>query len=271
MNKSFFKNKTVLITGASTGIGLGIAQELLGNVSTLIITSRNKESLNHLISQANVHKTACFAYNLNLENQIEVNEFTEQIIKNHSNIDILILNAGISQRSTFKETNIEVIRKIMEVNYFGNAIITQNLLPLLIKNKQSNIVIISSIVGKFGFYLRSAYSSSKHAILGLFETIRLENEKDGVNVNIIFPGIIKTDISKNALNGDGSTYSQKSVAHDEGMDVKLCSEKILKAIIKNKKETYIGRKEILLVYFKRFFPFLFYQLVKKQNPDKTQK
>lgn len=271
MNKSFFKNKTVLITGASTGIGLGIAQALLGHVSTLIITSRNKESLIDLKQQATEKKTNCYTYNLNLENESDVIEFNKQIIDKHSSIDILILNAGISQRSTFLETDILVTRKIMEVNYFGNAIITKALLPLLIKNKSSNIVIISSIVGKFGFYLRSAYSSSKHAILGLFETIRLENEKDGVNVNIMFPGIIKTDISKNALNGDGTIYSKNSTAHDEGMDVNTCSEKILNAIIKNKKETYIGKKEILLVYFKRFLPYLFYQLVKKQNPDKTHK
>ncbi len=262
MNLSFFENKTILITGASSGIGKAIVEQLKIVKCKLIITARNTENLIFTNSISEI-----FPYSLDLNNPENIISFSAKIKKDFEKIDVVILNAGVSQRSLFENTNINVIRKIMEVNFFGNAILIKELLPELKKSKSSHIVPISSIVGKFGFYYRSGYSSAKHAILGLFESIRLENEKDNINVNIMFPGVIKTSISENSLDGEGNLFKEESKQHNVGMESHVCALKILKAIEKNKKETFIGKKELLLVYIKRFLPSLFFKLVKSQNPD----
>jgi len=175
----------------------------------------------------------------------------------------LIVNGGISQRSLTSETPLEVDRRLMEINYFGNIAITKAVLPHMIKQKSGHIITVSSIVGKFGFPLRSAYSATKHALHGFYETLRFEHQKDNIKVTVVVPGRIKTNVSINALNKDGKQHGKMDPGQDQGMSAEECSRQMIKAIRKNKKEVLIGGRELMMVRLRQFLPFLFYKIVNK--------
>jgi dehydrogenase/reductase SDR family protein 7B len=139
-------------------------------------------------------------------------------------------------------------------------------LPFMIKQQSGHITVVSSIAGKFGFYLRSTYSATKHALHGYFESLRLEVEKNNIKVLLVCPGKIKTNISNNAILADGNKHAKMDESHANAMTAKECAKKILYAIEHNKQEILIGRKEVLTVYIKRFFPSLLYKILRKQSP-----
>ncbi len=186
-----------------------------------------------------------------------------KIVQKYSSIDYLVLNGGVSQRSLANETPIEIDRKLMEVNYFGNIAITKAVLPQMIGQQYGHIIIVSSIVGKFGFPLRSAYSASKHALHGFFETLRAEHKKDNIKITIVIPGRVKTNISVNALNKEGKQHGEMDLGQEKGISAKSCSKQIIRSIKKNKKETLIGGKELFMVKIRRYVPFIFYKIVNK--------
>jgi short-subunit dehydrogenase len=136
----------------------------------------------------------------------------------------------------------------------------------MLKQKQGKIIVISSIAGKFGFYLRSSYSAAKHALHGYFESLRLELENQGVSVLMVCPGKIKTNVSLNALSTGGKEHNQMDPSHENAMSAEECAKQIISAIITNKEEVFIGGKELLIVKIKRFFPKLFGEIVRKQSP-----
>jgi short-subunit dehydrogenase len=173
-------------------------------------------------------------------------------------------NGGISQRSLVGETPIEVDRKIMEVNFFGAVGLTKALLPALRETK-GQIIVISSISGKFGFFLRSAYAASKHALHGFFESLALEEEANGITVTIVCPGKINTPISISALNAQGQRHNEMDHNQETGMSAEECARQIVRAAGKNKPEVLIGNKEILAVYLKRFVPGIFRKIIRKQK------
>ena len=179
-------------------------------------------------------------------------------------IDYLFNNGGLSQRSNASETAIEIDRKIMEVNYFGNITLTKAVLPYMQNQKSGHVVVISSIAGKFGFFLRSAYSASKHALHGFYESLMLEEEKNGLKVTIACPGKINTDISVNALDSSGGNHGKMDHNQATGMSARQCVIELLNAVSREKKEVLVGNKEIKAVALKRFFPKLFWKIIKKQ-------
>ena len=180
-------------------------------------------------------------------------------------IDFLFNNGGLSQRSRASDTSLELDRKIMEINYFGNIALTKAVLPYMQNQKSGHIVVISSIVGKFGFFLRSSYSASKHALHGFYESLHLEEEKNRLRVTIVCPGKIQTNISLNALNSDGLKHGLMDNNQKTGMSVEDCVRKLLNAVMKNKKEIFIGNKEIKAVTLKKFFPNFFWKILRKQS------
>src|SRR5690606_16638527 len=141
-----------------------------------------------------------------LEDQSNYTGLVSQVVSRYKRIDILINNGGISQRGEAGETPLDVDRKIMEINYFGTIALTKAILPVLRKQKSGHIVTISSIAGKFGFYLRSAYAASKHALQGFFESLLLEEAQNNIRVTLVYPGKINTPISTRALNADGQAH-----------------------------------------------------------------
>lgn len=261
---NYFENKIVWITGASSGIGAEMALQAANQGASVVLSSRNAAALELVRSSLkNSEKHLCLA--LDLEQSQNFDELTSIVIEKFGRIDILVNNGGLSQRSKVADTKLETDRRIMEINYFGNIALTKAVLPFMIKQKSGHFVVISSISGKFGFFLRSAYSASKHALHGFYESLLLEEEKNGIKVTIACPGKINTNISLNALNGSGGTHGVMDHNQATGMSAEECVRQLYVAVSKNKKEVLIGNKEIMAVKIKRFFPKLFWKIIKKQS------
>lgn len=258
------KGKNIWITGASSGIGESMAYVFAKQGAKLILSGRNEERLIEVANQCKgTQKPIVVPFDLADESSIK--KAAEFVIKNQT-VDILVHNGGISQRSLAMETAFEVDKKIMQINFFGSVVLTKKILPEMIKAKSGHIVVISSIVGKFGYPKRTAYSASKHALHGFYESLRCEHLNDNIYVSIICPGSINTNIAQNALDKDGKPFGKIDKRLKDGMPADICARKIVAAVKKQKKEVYIGGKEILMVYFKKYLSFLFYKIVKnKQN------
>lgn len=259
-----FTDKNIWITGASSGIGKALAIEFSKYKPKLILSSRNVEELEKTKIICEKNGAECFITPLDLSKVSKIQTIANEVISKFNKIDILVNNGGISQRSLTEETSIDIDRQIMEINYFGNIALTKAVLPNMISNKSGNILTISSIVGKFGFPLRSSYSASKHALHGFYESLRVEVEdKYNIKVNIIIPGRIKTNISINSIQKDGSKYNKMDEGQENGISAEKCAKKIIIAINKNKKESLIGGKELIMVYLRQYLPRIFYNFVKK--------
>jgi short-subunit dehydrogenase len=261
---NYFENKIIWITGASSGIGEEMVRQAASNGAKVILSARNENALIEIKNSLN-HPEDHLCLMLDLEKSENFNELVAIVIAKYGRIDILVNNGGLSQRSTVSETTLAIDRRIMEINYFGNIALTKAVLPCMIRQKSGHFVVVSSISGKFGFFLRSAYSASKHALHGFYESLLLEEEVNGIKVTIVCPGKINTNISVNALNKEGGSHGVMDHNQATGMTVEDCVRQLFNAVSKNKKEVLIGNKEILAVKIKRFFPRLFLKIIKKQS------
>lgn len=259
------KNKVIWITGASSGIGKSLAILYSKQQVCLIVSSRNKKALEEVrLLCANPENVRVLP--LDLEKHETLKEKTIEAIEIFGRIDVLINNGGISQRSLIKDTSLEVDKRIMAINYLGNIALTKALLPHFIANQNGHFVITSSVVGKFGTPLRSSYSASKHALHGFYDALRAEHFNDNIAVTIVCPGFVATEVSKNALVGDGSKQGVMDAATEKGMHPDAFAKHMIKAIQHKKPEVYIGgAKEKAGVYARRYFPALYYRLVRKWN------
>ncbi len=259
-----YQNQVIWITGASSGIGKALAAELAREGAKLVLSARKVEALEELkntLPNAAVH----LVLPLDLEHSENFEALAKEVYEVMGAIDVLINNGGMSQRSGVGETSLEVDRHIMEVNFFGNVALTKAVLPYFRKQKSGHFVVISSIAGKFGFFLRSAYSASKHALHGFYESLMLEEERNNIHVTIACPGKINTNISLNALNSEGEKHGEMDHNQSTGMSAEVCALQLIKAMKKGKKEVLIGNKEIKAVKLKRFFPRLFWKVIRKQS------
>ena len=261
------QHKTIWITGASSGIGEAMALELSKRNNKLILSGRNKKKLEQIKSEISNSLSECEIITFDLANKNEIERAVEEVLKKHTNIDLLVNNGGISQRSFAKETDIDVDRKIMEINYFGNIYLTKKVLPSMIQKGSGQIAVTSSIVGKFGFPLRTAYSASKHALYGFYESLRLEVKEHNIDVSIICPGRIRTNISYHALDKKGKEHGKMDEGQEKGMPAIKSAKKIIKGLENGKKEILVGGKELIMVYLKRFVPSLFFKIAGKINPS----
>jgi len=258
-----FSNKIIWITGASSGIGKALAIELSHQNAKLIISSRKKEDL-ELVKKACKHADAVKCITLDLESYQNMQAKANDAIAAFGKIDVLVNNGGISQRSFAKDTAIAVDKRIMDINYLGTVALTKAILPHFVKNKSGHFVVTTSIVGKIGTPLRSIYAASKHALHGFFDSLRAEHHKDNIAVTLVCPGFVHTNISKNALTGDGTPQEKLDTATANGIEPKHFARVMAKAIKRKKDEVYIaGAKEKLAVYTKRFIPKLLTVLIRK--------
>ncbi len=256
--------KTVWITGASSGIGEALAYELAKKDCKLILSSRNEAALERVKSQC-VNPENIGIVTLDLEAYDKLEEKMSQALSVFGSIDVLINNAGISQRSLILDTDFEVYKRLIDIDYLGTVALSKALLPHFVSQNKGCFVTISSLMGKFGSPYRSGYCGAKHALHGFFDVLRMEHEKDGVSVTLICPGFIKTNVAKNALTGNGSPQNTEDAATQNGLPVQLGAQKIIRAIERNKFEVYIGKREILGAYLKRFFPKLLHKVVLKSE------
>ncbi|MBI1268388.1 MAG: SDR family oxidoreductase [Cryomorphaceae bacterium] len=257
-----YENKTVWITGASSGIGKATAHEFAKQGATLILSSRNKESLE--VARAEMpNPTNVFVLPLDLAKSEEMNSKVEDALRMVSKIDVMVHSGGISQRSLAIDTAMDVNRQVMEIDYFGTIALTLALLPHFVKNQSGQFVVITSLMGVFSSPMRSGYCGAKHALHGYFDALRAEHHKDNISVTLVCPGFIHTNISKNAMIGTGEKQGTMDQATGAGMSAADCARKLVHGVSNQKAEIYIGGKEILAVYIKRFFPALLRRMMKK--------
>lgn len=259
------KNKIVWITGASSGIGKALAIELSKLDTKLILSSRNETTLNKVKNECE-NSENIVVLPIDLEQYDDFDKTAATAIAFFGKIDILINNGGISQRSLAIDTNTDVDKRIMEINYMGTVALSKALLPHFIANNSGHFVVTTSVVGKVATPLRSTYSASKHALHGFFDSLRAEIHKHNIDVTLVLPGYVQTDVSMNALNGSGEKQNSMDTATKNGIPADVFAKKMIKGIQKRKKEVVIGGfKETGSVYLKRFFPSVLAKVVRKVN------
>ena len=257
-------DKTIWITGASSGIGKALAYELSKLGCFLVVSARNEEQLLILKNKC-PHPDRVHVLPLDLADYKGMEEKVQHAISTAGQIDILINNAGISQRSLILDTDIEVYKKLVDINYLGTVALTKAILPQFIKQRNGHFVTVTSLMGKFGSPYRSGYCGAKHALHGFFDVLRMEHEQDGIQVTLICPGFVNTKVAINALTGTGQKQMSNDTATENGLDPTIFAKKMIKAISQQKFEAYIGKKEVMGVYLKRFLPRLLHKVVLKSK------
>lgn len=261
-----FKDKVIWITGASSGIGEALALAFAKKGARLILSARREQELKRVAKQTALPELDLMILPLDLSDSRMASAWAAQVMNKFGRIDLLINNGGFSQRSAAAATDEQVERQLMEVNYFSAVALSKAVLPYMLRQKSGHLIVLSSIAGKFGFYLRSSYSAAKHALHGYFESLRLETEKQGIKTLIVCPGKVKTEISLHAKQGDGASHNKMDESHVNAMSAEECAIQIIKAIEQEKEEVLIGGKELMAVSMKRFFPRLFARIIRKQSP-----
>ncbi|MFD1629503.1 SDR family oxidoreductase [Pseudopedobacter beijingensis] len=259
-----FKNKVVWITGASSGIGRELAVQLKKAGAKLILSSRKREKLYELKQSLKTDLINTHILPLDLEDKANLASKAAEAIKIYGKIDFLFNCGGISQRSLGLDTLPEIEEKIFDTNYWGTVLLSKYVIPQMIENGGGSIVVISSVVGKFGTMFRTSYSASKHALHGYFESLRYEVEDKGIQISIVCPGFINTEITKNSVMGNGTLYDKMDQNQLNGIPVQECVQKILTAVKKGKKEIIIARKEKWAVLLKRLSPSYLHKVLKKR-------
>ena len=254
------KEKNVLITGASSGIGEGLAVEFAKQGANIVLASNQPEELVRVQKECDKYGVKTWVHTIDLENEKNVVETAQKIISEVKTIDILVNNGGISQRSYAVETPIEIDRKVMEIDFFGHVVLTKQILPLFVNQNRGNIIVMSSVVGKFGFPLRTAYASAKHALHGFFEGLRSELKPNNVKILIVCPGKIKTNISLHAVTKTGDKWGKMDPSQERGMPIDKCARRIVRAMKRNRRELFLGGKEVVMVFVRNYLPRLFYYL-----------
>jgi len=239
--------------------------ELAKREGRLILSARREDELKRVAVLTKLPELDLLILPFDLKDTSNATALAAGIINKFGRIDCLVNNGGMSQRSEMEKTDIEIDRELMEVNYFSAVNLTRAVLPYMKRQKSGHVIVISSVAGKFGFYLRSGYSAAKHALHGFFDSFRLETEKDGIKTLIVCPGKIKTNISLNAVTENGK-HSKMDPSHENAMGAQECALIILKAIQNNSEEILVGGKELLAVKIKRFFPKWFGRIIRKQSP-----
>lgn len=259
------KNKTVWITGASSGIGEALAYQFSKEGAKLVLSARRESELQRVARATGLSEKDVLVLPMDM---LEFEHFPAKIqtvIEYFGQIDFIVQNAGISQRSYVKDTKFQVYRDLMELDFFSIVAFTQSLLPYLIEQKSGHFIVISSIAGKIGVPLRGGYGAAKHAIIGFFDSLRAEVWQDNIQVTTICPGYILTQISVNALDSSGNKHGKMDDNQANGMTADVFAKKAIKAILNNRREVYIGGfYEIFGVYLKRFLPSLVYRMVRKK-------
>lgn len=261
-----YQGKTIWITGASSGIGEAFARAFYEEGANLILSSRRADALQEVKDSLGNDTANVKVLTLDLMDTDSFPEKTKEALEAFGQIDILMNNGGVSQRATVMESEMETYRRLMEINYFGAVGLTKQVLPHMVERKSGHIIVTSSVAGKIGTKFRSGYAASKHAVQGFFNSLRQEMYEHNVAVTLLCPGFIKTNISKNALTGDGSKFNKMGDAHSNAMTADEMVDKVLPKIKSQKEEIYVtGLKEGLALWVQRFSPTLLNKILKNQK------
>lgn len=257
-----FKDKTVWVTGASSGLGEALALAFAEAGAKLILSARNREALERVARDC-LQRGAPEAHTLplDLEKHAELPSKVEQALQLTGGVDILVNNGGVSQRSLAAETDFSVDRRLIDINLLGTIALSKALLPHFLERRAGTYIVVSSLMGKFATPLRSSYAAAKHGLHGFFDALRLEVEPRGIQVTLVCPGFVRTNISINAMTGKGTKQGTMDPGTEKGMPPETVARRILQATARGKREVLIGGKEIFAVYLKRFAPALLHRIL----------
>ncbi len=263
MQNTPWKGKTVWITGASSGIGKALACEFAALGANLVLSARRQSALEQVAKQCQPAKTLVLP--LDITDIDAMPAAVNAVQERFQSIDLLINNAGISQRSLAIDTSMQTYRSIFEVDVFGQIALTQQVLPKMLEQGFGHIAVTSSVAGKMGVPFRSGYSAAKHAVIGYFETLRAEVAHRNIAVSIIVPGYINTEIGVNAVVGDGSKFNRDDHDNASGMSAEQCAAVVITALGKKKTEIPVGKGvEMHALWIKRFFPKVLNKIMQRQ-------
>jgi len=258
-----FKNKIIVITGASSGIGKELALQLSKQGAFLSLAARSKEKLEVVAEVCKLKTGRVIVIPTDVSDKGQCKNLIDTTVKEYGKIDALINNAGITMWTMFEDiTDIDLVEKIMKINYLGSVYCTYYALPQLKKSK-GRIVGISSLTGRTGVPTRTAYAASKFAMTGFFDSLRIELANSGVTVTMIYPGFVDTEIRGKELGADGKQIGENKLSDAKTMDVKTCAKITINAIAKRKREVVMTLKGKLGMKLKLIAPSLVDKIAQK--------
>lgn len=264
---TFFRDKVVIITGASSGIGLASAKLFGSYGARVVMAARSLEKMQELAPQvcSDPSRVLCVRTDVTVES--DCRNLMEKAVEAFGGVDILVNNAGLSMRAMFKDLDLKVIHSLMEVNFWGTVYCTKYALPWLLKSKGS-VVGIVSIAGYSALPARTGYSASKYAIRGFLDTLRIEHIKDGLNVLVYAPGYTSSMVRRNALTADGSAQGETPLDEDKLMSAEEVARRLAKALRRRRSQvtlTFLGKVTILAHrFFPRFTDRMTYRFVARE-------
>ena len=261
--ENLFAGKVAWITGASSGIGEALVHEFVLRGAIVIASSNDMTGLERVKAECGNNSMMVYCIPFDLADTSGIDEIVEKQVSTLGRIDFLVNIGGISQRARIDETPLWLDRKIFEINYFGTIAFTKAVLPFMVKQQSGYILATSSITGRFGFPLRSAYSASKQALHGFFETLYLENKKSNIKVSVIIPGRVRTAISFHALDSEGKEHGKLDAGQAKGVMPKHAAEIIIRGMRRNRREILVGKNELMMLHIRRYCPWLFFRIADK--------
>ena len=261
-----FTGKTIWITGASSGIGAALAHALAAQGARLILSARSADKL-EAVCQGCLTPDEHLCLVMDLADQASIEAAWSQLQQRQREVGILINNAGMTQRALVAETSMEVYRHLMEVNFMAAIDLTKKVLPDMLERGSGQIVAVSSLMGKFASPQRSGYAAAKHALQGFMDALRAEVHDAGIRVLVASPGFVNTDVSLNALRGDGTPHGKMDPAQAAAISAESCAEQIITAMTKNRAEVFPGGKERIGLLLQRLSPALLRRVMRKVRVD----
>lgn len=257
-----YQDKVIWITGASSGIGEALAYELAHQGAKLILSARRADALEavkarcarpqaHLVLPMDMTQVACFA------------DKTAEVLARFGHIDMLINNAGVSQRSLVKDTALAVDRQIMELDFFGPVALVKAVLPHMLARQSGHLVAVSSVAGLVATPYRSAYAAAKHAMVGFHDALRAEVHAAGLQVSVLCPGFVRTNVTRAALTGDGTAHDRMDGLHDASMSAPAFAAKAVRALARGQGRIVIAQREKWAVYLGRLSPALLARVMRQ--------
>ncbi len=262
-------SQTVWVTGASSGIGEALALRYAREGASLVLSARRKDELERvagLCRDAGLPADQVLVLPLDVTDWESLPAAVQAVLDTFGAIDLLVNNAGVSQRSLCKDTDMAVYQKLMDVDVMGQIALTKAVLPHMLERGSGHLAVTASVAGKVGVPQRTGYCAAKHAVMGFFDALRAEVEGQGIKVSTIVPGFIRTDISRNALAGDGSAFGKLDDNIAGGMDVTECAEVVFKGLSAKKREIPVGKgKEMAALWIKRVSPEALFRIIRSQS------
>ncbi len=248
------QGKVIIITGASEGIGAELARQLAASGSKLVLAARRLEVLEQVASHCRQLGAEALAVACDITEQSDCKALIETTLQAHGRIDVLVNNAGVSMHAWFDDiTDMSIYERLFKINVMGAIYCTQAALPAL-RNSKGLIVGVSSLAGKTGVPARTTYCTSKFAMAGFFEALRVELMGTGVDVSMIFPGVVATEIRRNGFNADGQRAGVSGLAEKGAMTVEQCAKEMVEAIVARKREWIMTPKARFGLLIKQLLP-----------------